>query len=338
MAKHCFNNKELAHAFFHQDEFGISDGYGSNFKFQDNKIYSYSSVIGIADFENKILLFRSGSYSSSTSKHQLHVSRAVPNDWSVFYWNNWHNFPDKRSYLDEYVETLAANKNSLNNGISYFGNPKHFQSVINSATSFCSTMQCEELLPEYLEKYEKYRWIEEDNLKFEVKNWAANNKFKGSYEKKLKYFTDSTLKTLVEEKYQQDVESLRLARFKAQELKAQKEKELIDKWLAFEYNGCLYNVPIYLRLKQNTVETSRGVLVPLSHCELLYKKFRECVDTDTEWESSGCPINIGNYKVQRIYKKLNLQTQRVYYYILAGCHDIRDIEIEKFVKDNNLNW
>ena len=297
MAKHCFNNRELAHAFFHQDEFGITNGYGSHFNFQDNKIYSYSSVLGIADFEKKIFLFRSDSYSNSTSKHQLHVSRAVPNDWTVFCWNDWHNFPDKRSYLDEYVETLAANKNSLNNGISYFGNPKHFQSIINSATNFCSTMQCEELLPEYLEKYEKYRWTEEDNLKFEVKTWASNNKFRGDYKKKLKHFTNATLKSLVEEKHQKDVESLRLAKLKEQELRIQKEKELIDKWLKFEYNGCLYNILIHLRLKQNTVETSRGALVPLSHCELLYKKFRKCVESNTEWESNGCSISIGNYIV-----------------------------------------
>ena len=47
MAKHTFSNRELAHAFFHQDEFGIDYGNGSSFSFKGNTLYSYSSVLGI---------------------------------------------------------------------------------------------------------------------------------------------------------------------------------------------------------------------------------------------------------------------------------------------------
>ena len=67
MAKHVFSNKELAHAFFHQDEFGIDWGRGSSFSFNGNRIYSYSSCIGVADFDKKIFLFKNSVQSTFRS-------------------------------------------------------------------------------------------------------------------------------------------------------------------------------------------------------------------------------------------------------------------------------
>jgi hypothetical protein len=54
----------------------------------------------------------------------------------------------------------------------------------------------------------------------------------------------------------------------------QKDLENLDKWLNNEYNGTLYNLPVYFRLISDgkMVQTSRGAVVSKDAAVLLYKR------------------------------------------------------------------
>ncbi len=112
------------------------------------------------------------------------------------------------------------------------------------------------------------------------------------------------------------------------------QQELLDRWLSGEkiqtYLGAL---PVHLRLKDDIIETTKGANVPISHAKLLYAKFKECIINDKSWVYKGHSLHIGNYTVQEINKNDN-----GIWYIQAGCHYIKQEQIESFIKLNNLNW
>lgn len=338
MAKHVFANRELAHAFFHQHEFGIDWGRGSSFSFESNRIYSYSSIIGIADFKKKLFLFRSANFSQSTSKHQANIRYAIPNDWKIYYWNKWHTFYSTEAYCEQLLDVLIEQKKYLYSGIKSFGSDV-YEETLEQLDKFTKDLKCRKLYSKYKRKFDKYKWTEEDFLVLAVKTWAYNNGMLGSYKKKLKYYNNPTLKSLVEERFQKEL-SDKEEKARQKVLKQEKkEQELLDKWLVGEYHNNLYNVPIHLKIAANEsfVMTTLGALVPLFHCELLYKKFRYCIASNTEWESNGHSIPIGNYKVSKIQQRLRSKYPNVVEWsILAGCHLIFETEIEKFIESNNL--
>lgn len=346
MAKHIFGNKELAHAFFHQDEFGIDWGRGSNFSFNGNRIYSYNSCIGIADFDKKIFLFRSASYSSSTCKHQSKTHYAIPDGWKNYYWKHWHNFESLEGWFQDRIEDLQGEKDNLNKGIKYFGRDI-YDATIQEVLRFAKDLNCENLIDKYSDKLLALKWTEEDLEKYKIKSWARDNEMLGSYEKKKKYYLDTTLKALVEKKFQDNLADKEEKARQRALLLQQQEQEKLQKWLKWEYKDNLYNVPIHLRLgtfgeydREPIVETTLGAKVPLSHCKLLYKKFRQCIETNTEWETNGHSIHIGNYKVSKIQQRLRNKYPNVLEWsIAAGCHLLFETEVEKFIVDNNLqSW
>lgn len=78
------NNSQVAHHFIYES----STAKGSNFWCNNNKLYSYSSVMATIDRENKIILIdqRISHYSKSSRKHRSHLLRAIPSNYSVFEW------------------------------------------------------------------------------------------------------------------------------------------------------------------------------------------------------------------------------------------------------------
>ena len=110
-----------------------------------------------------------------------------------------------------------------------------------------------------------------------------------------------------------------------------KELEKLDDWLSGN-SIRIYTRIVYLRIRDDIVETTQNANVPLRHCELLYKKFKNCINNDTEWISNGSSIKIGYYHVSKISK------DDIGWFIRAGCHTIREAEIEKFIKQYDLKW
>lgn len=360
MAKHKFSNKELAHAFFHQEDFGIDWGEGRSFSFRGNTLYSYSSVIGILIPERNIFLFRSGSRSRSTSKHQSYTGRAIPHNIKTYHWPDWYietnrscygnggsafenDLSTKREYVQKALLHVKNDKSSLKTGIKYFGNPNMVLAYRTDVEQFCKDLECEELLSEYIPEFDKLIWTEEELQIQEVKTWAYNNGIKGSYETKLKVYNNPELA-------QEVIEKNRIAKEKLDATKEERRLKAIQKSIEEWYNGEKdfinflsrngnrwyghYNNPVYLRIKPSDdkmVQTSKDVEIPLVECALLYRKFKQCVLTDTEWHQNGDKFRIGYYQVNKIYKDDNK------WYLRSGCHNICQDQIEEFV-DKFTDW
>ena len=78
------NNSQVAHHFIYNS----SEAKGSNFSCNNNKLYSYSSLMATIDREKKIILIEQGisTYSNSSQKHRSHLLSAIPSNYSVFEW------------------------------------------------------------------------------------------------------------------------------------------------------------------------------------------------------------------------------------------------------------
>ena len=138
-------------------------------------------------------------------------------------------------------------------------------------------------------------------------------------------------------------QAIEIERQKEEQRNKQLEKEIaedrlrIEDWCKNEYSRLNYRIPeVYLRFRKNnveTIETSHNASVPTSHAKLLYRKFKQCIDTDTIYIANGSSIKIGYFLVERITK-----TDDGRWYLKAGCHYIYKKEIDKFILDNNLDW
>lgn len=361
MAKHKFTNSELAHAFFHQEEFGIDWGEGSSFSFRENTLYSYSSVMGILIPEKNIFLFRSGSYSSSTSKHQAYTRRAIPHHIKTYYWPDWYietnrsyygsgdswfanDISTKREYIEKSILKVKNDKNSLKKGVNYFGRPDLVFSIDQDIRQFCKDLDCENLLVEYVPKLDELYWSDEELRIHEVKTWAYNNGIKGSYETKLKVYNNPELAAEVIEKNRIAKEKLEATK---EERRLKAVQKSIDKWYSGEINEINFHKPkntywvtrninpVYFRISPNdpqTVETSKGVKIPLVECALLYRKFQQCINTNIEWHQNGEKFRIGYYYVEKIY---NNGTS---WMLVAGCHTCYQEQIEEFVNKFEPEW
>jgi hypothetical protein len=357
MAKHKFTNSELAHAFFHQEEFGIDWGEGSSFSFRGNTLYSYSSIMGILIPEKNIFLFRSGSYSSSTSKHQAYTRGAIPHNIKTYYWPDWYISTNSRIYggshfaadiytYKEYIEkeilAIKNDKYCLKTGTKYFGNPNKF--LHNDIYQFCYNLDCLNLYEEYKEQLNSLEWTQEELDILAVKTWAYNNGINGSYETKLKVYNNPELAAEVIEKNRIAKEKLEATK---EERRLKAVQKSIDKWYTGEINeinfqlpkrnGWAYrnSIPVYFRISPNDpqiVETSKGVKIPLVECALLYRKFQQCINTNTEWHQNGEKFRIGYYYVEKIY---NNGTS---YVLVAGCHTCYQEQIEEFVTKFVPEW
>ena len=79
------NNSQVAHHFIYE----TSPAKGSNFSCNNERLYSYSSLMATIDREKKIILIdqRISNYSNSSRKHRSHLLRAIPSNYSVFEWH-----------------------------------------------------------------------------------------------------------------------------------------------------------------------------------------------------------------------------------------------------------
>lgn len=335
--KHVYKAAELSHIFFHQEEHGINWGKNnSNMSFRGNNIYSFTTIIGTADFKKKIFLFRSAYYSSSTSKHQNCVNQAIPEDWVVYRWKDWRNFSNYKAFIQENLEYLKETKEKLYTCVKYIPY-NYYGSYINHVTDFCNDLECTNLLPKFLEDAKQYEWTPEDILMAEIKTWAVKNELLGSYESKKKKYLNPVLKALVEERYSKNQNDKELARLKAIEEKAATELEKLEKWLNGGNESYFYDIPIHLRLHKGQVQTTKGITIPLEHCRLLYKKFRNCIATNTEYFTNGHSIHVGVYTVNSIQRRLRTkQSNTLEWAIWSGCHVIFQTEIEQFIERFNL--
>ena len=98
-----------------------------------------------------------------------------------------------------------------------------------------------------------------------------------------------------------------------------RQRELITKWRASEYHGCLYDIPVMLRIVGDEVQTSRGARFPVTHAKRALAFVRKIRESGQAYVRNGHTIHLGPYTLDRIEPDGTVK---------AGCHVVSWEEIE----------
>lgn len=109
-----------------------------------------------------------------------------------------------------------------------------------------------------------------------------------------------------------------------------KEKEKVDKWLKGDSIGNLWKIPIHLRIKDNRIETTRNAVIPLEAGKLLFKLFNKVRQGSTDNVYDSNKFKVGFYEFNKIHYVGE------HWFVVVGCHHLRDTEIDLFINQYNL--
>jgi hypothetical protein len=339
--KHYYGN-EVYHIFFHRPEgvYWAKNYTDGNRSWNKNILYSYSSELGWADFENKVIYLRGGTRSSNTSQHQGELCRAIPHDWKIVRiqdWWNWYRPYDKPPILVNdfkwYYTKLTENRNALHKGVKYFGNPGLVNEYLELITLYLTTANQLESLEKFKADVQSYYFTEAEVDMWNIKTWCQEKGITGSYATKIKVYHNPDLAKDIIEKNK--IKKKKYAVDKENRLR-KKNAKLIEDWYAGKgYYFPFYTPRVYLRLKnEQEVQTSKGVTVPLIKAHLLYRKLMQCINENKSWKTNGDKFTIGSYQVESIHFNEVVGEWE----ILAGCHRIYQTEINEFVTKFVPEW
>lgn len=298
--KHVFDTGEIPHLWAHRTQDEARNRQG-NLYFNGDTIYSYGSHFPIARHVTngageRAVLFTTATYSVTTSGHCSAVRSAIPSGIPVFSVPNvCHgrysgselaaddhagNLADYAERIDKHVVTSARARSSY---------PKEWNHqraghLRQQAFDYCSFFGLRAPnIPEVPE-------LDSDALAAIRKREAKRAAEKGEQTK----------------------------RERAEAIARQ--QELITKWRAGQYSGCLYDIPVMLRIDGNEVLTSRGVRFPVSHAKRALAFVRKIRKSGDAYVRNGHTIHLGPYAIDRIEPDGTVK---------AGCHVVSWQEIER---------
>jgi hypothetical protein len=298
--KHVFDTGEIPHLWAHRTQDEARNRQG-NLYFSHATIYSYGSHFPIARHVlsgtgERAILFTTETHSVTTSGHCSAVRSAIPSDIPVFhvptvchgrYSENDLTADDHAGNLVDYAERIE----------------KHIATSARARSSYAKEWNHEHAvrLREEAFAYCAFFGLPVPNIT-EVPE------------------LDSVALTAVRQR-----EGKRAAE-KAEQTKRERaeaivrQQELITKWRAGLYSGCLYDVPTMLRIDGDEVVTSRGARFPVSHAKRALAFVRKVRESGQAYVRNGHTIYIGPYAIDRI--ELNGTVK-------AGCHVVSWEEIER---------
>jgi hypothetical protein len=277
------SNSSLSHAWANQLQ---DHGRTENMFFEGPIIYSYGEHYEIAHFiinENneKVCFVNSNGYSNTTAKQTTHVFNAIPDGIKVFKvpfkvgsngYLNRCHFINI-SVLPTIINDIMLNiKNLISDQLKAKSNFRYF---IDTNTKYSECLEICELFG-----------IDKPGLPL---NW---------FEAEAKY---NLLKST-----QQQRENAK------QQKQILKDQELLQKWLNNEYNGQLYNIPVYLRISKDgqLIETTKGAKVSKIEALKLLSLIRSGndikghkIDGFTVIENNSQDIKIGCHTIT--WEKIN---------------------------------
>ena len=293
MVRTVVKTKEIAHLFANQ----VQD-YATTYNrsFDGKKYYSYSTEIACYRSNSRgeeCLILDDYSFSCNTAKHQSELRRACSH-LTVFdyesnrYRSSLFNAPSTVTvdfiynyYIEKATELQSKFNRARKNKLSLFEQAKHYLVKANQLIDFFDATHLERL--------------DEDQFNELLVKLATEH--------------EELLRKEKEE------EAIRLA------MELEYYKSDFHDWLTgnrVTFPRC-YNNNIYLRVKDDMVETSRGATFPVSSCETLFKLYQRCVRDNEVYDDN---IQVGNYRVNHISRKG----------IIAGCHHIKPDEITRFAE------
>jgi hypothetical protein len=298
--KHVYDTGEIPHLWAHRTQEEARNRQG-NLYFTGDTIYSYGSHFPIAchvanDAGKRAVLFTTATYSVTTSSHCSAVRSAIPSGISIFHVPNvCHgrhsgseltaddhagNLADYAERIEQHVVTSARARSSY----AKEWNHEHAVRLRDEAFAYCAFFD----LP--IPSITGVPELDSDELSAIRKREA-----KRSAEK---------------------AEQTKRARAEA----IVRQQELIAKWRAGQYTGCLYDVPAMLRIDGNEVVTSRGARFPVSHAKRALAFVRKVRESGQAYVRNGHTIHLGPYAIDRIEPDGTVK---------AGCHVVTWEEIER---------
>jgi hypothetical protein len=308
--KHVVSSGEVPHLWYHktQDSARTSNG---NLYFEGDTIYSYGSHFPIARHvssgKQDAVLFTTRTYSVTTSGHCSAVRSAIPSDAVIFH-------VPELSYIGQDYKNSEANEHKTNIA-DYL---KRIETAIVTSARARSSWS------------KQGSHTDAVNLLAELK---AYGKFFRLRLPKLPGVPalDSKQMQAIRDREARTAACKAEETRKAREEAVKREAEKIERWRAGENVGCLYNVPVMLRIRTfgadesvqhavAMVETSRGAQVPVSHAIRGLRFVRAVVAKGEAYQRNGHTLHLGHYAIDRIDADGTLH---------AGCHVITLAEIER---------
>jgi hypothetical protein len=298
--KHVFDTGEIPHLWAHRTQDDARNKQG-NLYFTGDTIYSYGSHFPIArhvtnDAGERAVLLTTATYSVTTAGHCSAVRSSIPSGFPVFHVPNVcpgrysgrdltaddhaGNLADYTERIEKHVITSARARSSYTKE----WNHEHAVSLRNEAITYCAFFSLP--VPNIPEVPE----LDSDALTAIRKREAKRAAEKAEQTKR------------------QRAEALA------------RQQELITKWRAGLYSGCLYDIPPMLRIVGDEVQTSRGARFPVSHAKRALAFVRKIRESGQAYVRNGHTIHLGPYAIDRIEPDGTVK---------AGCHVVSWEEIER---------
>jgi hypothetical protein len=298
--KHVYDTGEIPHLWAHRTQEEARNRQG-NLYFTGDTIYSYGSHFPIGRHvsngtSERAVLFTTSTYSVTTSSHCSAVRSAIPSGLRVFHVPNVchgrysgsdltaddhaSNLADYADRIEKHVVTSARARSSY----AKAWNNQHAGHLRDQAFDYCVFFGLP--IPNIPEVPE----LDSDALTAIRKREAKRSAEKAEQTKR------DRAEALV------------------------RQQELITKWRAGQYSGCLYDVPVMLRIDGDEMVTSRGARFPVSHAKRALAFVRKVRKSGQTYVRNGHTIHLGPYALDRIEADGT---------VMAGCHVVCWQEIER---------
>jgi hypothetical protein len=274
--KNIFTNSELAHTYANQSQQRGRTSSGS-FYFEGKTIYSYGQHFPIAnivtnDKGEEVMLFTYRNYSNTTSKHISIVRNATRQYKKIYCHTPKGNHSTNFDNWLKLGEQQAEKLKKAKKPELYLNELNRLNSEVSEYTQFFS-LEIPTRLKAVLSIKDKNEYLEYESKAIELAKIEQAKKIK---EQKIKF------------------------------------KEEIKKWFNCEttrvYNNYKYD---FLRIKENRIETTQAVQIPLELGKRLYQSIKN--------QSLKVGDKVLNYSVNEIGKEIKI-----------GCHTFKQSYLLKF--------
>lgn len=298
--KHVFDTGEVPHLWAHRTQDDARNRQG-NLYFTGDTIYSYGSHFPIAchvtnDAGKRAVLFTTATYSVTTSGHCSAVRSAIPSGTPVF------RVPSVCA--DRYSKSELTADDHVGNLADYAERcERHVITSARARSSYAKEWNHEQAV---CLRDEAFAYCEFFSLP--IPNIPSVPEL------------DSEALAVIRKR------EAKKAAEKAEQTKRERaeaiarQQELITKWRAGQYSGCLHDVPVMLRIDGNEVVTSRGARFPVSHAKRALAFVRKIRESGQAYARNGHTIHLGPYTIDRIEPNGTVK---------AGCHVVSWEEIER---------
>lgn len=293
MKKVFSSHNEAAHIWASQSQY---EGRAGNIFFEDGVIYSYGRHFPVARFApeyGNIVLFTSRGYSSSTGKHKSLIRGAIGRDYEVIYCDDpsrdqLHNLWRWECGVNQLRRDFAAKTHKITRG----NLAVEIFKTCESAEIYCRALKI--AIPE---------WCDESNDEMTARDYV----YELAKAREIK-------KAAARAEYEKNA--------------ALEAADRMALWLNGDnvYNGGFQYLPTALRIKADSIQTSRGANIPVADAIKLWPLLLRAKNSGKTLEAGLHSIQLGAYR----FNSFDGTT------LIVGCHQIGWDQLEKMADQLNL--